>query len=96
MKQLVETDVYSSWFAELRDNKVKAIINARLRRVEIGNFGYCEPVGEGVSELKIHYGSGYRIYFQQRGIEVVILLAGGDKSTQSRDIKTALELARNI
>ena len=63
---------------------------------EDGNFGDCEPVGEEVSEMRIHYGPSYRVYFAQRGMEVVILLAGGDKSTQSRDIKTALEIARQL
>ena len=68
----------------------------RIGRIESGNFGDCEPVGEGVSEMRIHYGPGYRVYFKQRGLEVVILLAGGDKSTQSKDIKTALKLAREL
>ena len=71
-------------------------IQASIDRAEDGNFGDCEPVGEGVSEMRIHYGPGYRVYFAQRGMEVVILLAGGDKSTQSRDIKTALEIARQL
>ncbi len=74
----------------------KARINARLRRAELGNFGDCEPVSEGVSEMRIHYGLGYRVYFLQRGYEVFILLVGGDKSTQSRDIKIALQLARKL
>ncbi len=68
----------------------------RIGRVELGNFGDCEPVGEGVSEMRIHYGPGYRVYFMQRGLEVVILLAGGEKSTQSKDIKAALKLARKL
>jgi len=71
-------------------------VQVRIDRAEDGNFGDCEPVGEGVSEMRIHYGPGYRVYFVQRGIEIVILLAGGNKSTQSKDIKTALELARKI
>ncbi|MDD5037162.1 MAG: type II toxin-antitoxin system RelE/ParE family toxin [Methylococcaceae bacterium] len=96
MKQLVETSHYTDWFSSLRDAKAKAIINARLRRIELGNFGDCGPVGEGVSELRIHYGPGYRVYFVQRGLEIVILLAGGDKSSQAGDIKTALELARQL
>ena len=74
----------------------KARINARLRRAELGNFGDCEPVSEDVSEMRIHYGLGYRVYFLQRGYEVFILLVGGDKSTQSRDIKIALQLARKL
>jgi putative addiction module killer protein len=71
-------------------------IQARIDRAEDGNFGDCAPVGEGVSEMRIHFGQGYRVYFVQRGLEVVILLAGGDKSTQSKDIKNALELAREL
>lgn len=71
-------------------------MQARIDRAEDGNLGDCEPVGEGVSEMRIHYGPGYRVYFVQRGIEILILLAGGNKSTQSKDIKTALEIARQI
>lgn len=71
-------------------------IQARIDRVEDGNFGDIAPVGEGVSELRIHFGPGYRVYFTQRGLNVVILLAGGDKATQSKDIKNALELARKL
>lgn len=96
MLQLVKTDEYTEWFARLRDRKAKDIILARLRRVELGNFGDCEPVGEGVSELKIHYGPGYRIYTMKLGIEIVVLLAGGNKSTQQRDITSALVMAREL
>lgn len=96
MNQFVETSTFADWFSCLRDAQAKARINARLRRAELGNFGDCEPVGEGVSEIRIHYGPGYRVYFLQRGYEVFILLAGGDKSTQSKDIKTALQLARKL
>ena len=71
-------------------------VQVRIDRAEDGNFGDCEPVGEGISEMRIHYGPGYRVYFVQRGIEIVILLAGGNKSTQQKDIKTALEIARQI
>lgn len=74
----------------------KASIQARIRRAELGNFGDCKPVGQGVSEMCIHVGAGYRVYFTQRGMELVILLAGGDKSTQPHDIKTALELAQQL
>lgn len=71
-------------------------IQARIRRAELGNFGDCEPVGEGVSEMRVHHGLGYRVYFVQQGAEIVILLAGGDKSTQKKDIKVALELAQQL
>ena len=71
-------------------------IQVRIDRAEDGNFGDCQPVGEGVSEMRIHYGPGYRVYFMQRGMEIVILLAGGDKSTQAKDIKAALKIARQL
>ena len=96
MKTIHTTKVFDDWFAGLRDKQAMRRIQARIDRAEDGNFGDCEPVGEGVSEMRIHYGSGYRVYFTQRGMEIVILLAGGDKTTQSRDIKTALEIARQL
>jgi len=96
MKTIVSTNIFDQWFASLRDKRAKALIEARLRRVELGNLGDCEPVGEGVSELRIHWGAGYRVYFIQRGLELVVLLAGGDKSTQTRDIKTAIEVAKQL
>ena len=96
MNRIVQSSLYADWFAKLRDAKTRAIIDARLRRLELGNAGDCEPVGEGVSELRIHHGAGYRIYFVQRGVEVIVLLAGGTKSSQSKDIKTALALAKTI
>ena len=74
MNQFIETDSFADWFGGLRDAQAKARINARLRRAELGNFGDCEPVGEGVSEMRIHYGPGYRVYWMQRGHEVFILL----------------------
>jgi putative addiction module killer protein len=96
INQFIATDVYTEWFSSLRDVQAKARINARLRRAELGNFGDCEPVGEGVSEMRIHYGPGYRVYWVKRGNEIFILLAGGDKSTQAIDIKNALQLARKL
>lgn len=96
MKAIHTTEVFDDWFAGLRDRQAAARIKMRIRRAEEGNFGDCEPVGEGVSEMRIHYGPGYRVYFAQRGMEVVILLAGGDKSTQSSDIKTVLKLAQKL
>ena len=96
MIEVRQTEEYSEWFAKLQDKQARARINARIRRLSLGNPGDVKPVGEGVSELRIDYGPGYRVYFLQRGREVVILLAGGDKRTQQKDIETALELARNL
>jgi putative addiction module killer protein len=96
MKNILTTEQFDLWFATLKDRSAVRRIQARIDRTEQGNFGDCEPVGEGVSEMRIHYGPGYRVYFVQQGIKVVILLAGGDKSTQKKDIKVALELAREL
>ncbi|WP_336332285.1 type II toxin-antitoxin system RelE/ParE family toxin [Pseudomonas putida] len=96
MRTLIQTETYRRWFAALRDPRAKARINVRLRRVELGVMGDCKPVAEGVSELRIDYGPGYRVYFVQRGYEVIILLGGGDKASQARDIKSALKLARDL
>ena len=98
MKKIFTTDKIDSWFTLLRDNQAKRRIQARIDRAESGHFGDCKPVGEGVSEMRIDVGPGYRVYFIQRGegLEIVILLAGGDKSTQNQDIKTALQLAREL
>ncbi len=96
MVTIRETKIYSRWFAALRDRKARARIQTRLDRLQLGLLGDVKPVGEGVSELRIDYGPGYRVFFVQRGQELVILLAGGDKSTQEKDIKIALDLARNI
>lgn len=96
MIEIRQTDVYVQWFAKLRDRQARARIDVRIRRLSLGNPGDVRPVGEGVSELVINYGPGYRIYYVQRGSTVIILLAGGDKSTQGRDIRIALELARQV
>ncbi|MDA8088892.1 MAG: type II toxin-antitoxin system RelE/ParE family toxin [Nitrospiraceae bacterium] len=96
MIEVRQTGKYSEWFDTLRDGQARARINARIRRLSLGNAGDVKPVGAGVSEMRIDYGPGYRVYFTNRGREVVILLAGGDKRTQERDIRTALELARNL
>jgi putative addiction module killer protein len=90
------TETFDAWFAGLHDRKAKARIQARIDRAEEGNFGDCEPVGKGVSEMRIHHGAGYRVYFKRLGRGWVVLLAGGDKSTQQADIKSALRLAREL
>lgn len=96
MKTIHTTETFDDWFGRLRDGMAQKRIQARIRRAELGNFGDCGPAGEGVSEMRIHYGPGYRVYFAQRGMEIIILLAGGDKSTQNKDIKTALNLVRQL
>jgi putative addiction module killer protein len=96
MIEVRKTEVFSSWFNSLRDKRAKARIQARIDRVEVGHFGDVAPVGEGVSELRIFYGPGYRVYFVKQGLAVVILLSGGDKSTQNSDIVQAKELAKQI
>ncbi|MFQ6758762.1 MAG: type II toxin-antitoxin system RelE/ParE family toxin [Deltaproteobacteria bacterium] len=96
MIEIRKTEKYARWLDGLRDIKARARIQARVERLAAGNAGDVKPVGEGVSELRINYGPGYRVYFTKRGRELVILLAGGDKSTQAGDIKTALHLACNL
>ena len=96
MLEIRQTDVYARWFRRLRDKQAKARINARIRRLSLGNPGNVRAVGEGVSELRIDYGPGYRVYFVQRGQFWAILLAGGDKSTQDQDIEKARNLAREL
>ena len=96
MTEIRKTEVYARWLDDLLDVRGRARILARVERLATGNPGDVKPVGEGVSELRIDYGLGYRVYYKQHGREIVILLAGGDKSTQARDIKTALRLARNL
>ena len=96
MIEIRETQLYARWFSNLRDRRAKARIDTRIRRLSLGNPGDVTPVGEGVSELRIDYGPGYRVYFIQRGATVIILLAGGDKRTQQKDIQQALEFARGL
>lgn len=96
MIELRQTNEYVEWFASLRDRQARARIDARIRRLSLGNPGDVKPVGEGVSELRIDYGPGYRVYFAQRSRTLVVLLAGGDKRTQNRDIKLAQTLARAL
>ena len=96
MVEVRQTEVYAQWFNGLRDLRARARIDARIRRLSLGNPGDVRPVGEGVSELRIDYGPGYRVYYAQRGQALVVLLAGGDKATQDRDIRAAIELARGL
>lgn len=94
--ELHKTDLYARWLDNLRDIRARARIQARVERLAAGNPGDVKPVGEGVSELRINYGPGYRVYYKKEDYGVVILLAGGVKRTQINDIKTALRLARNL
>jgi len=96
MLEVRQTANYVAWFASLRDRVAKVRIDIRIRRLSLGNPGDVRPVGEGVSELRVDYGPGYRIYFVQQGREYVVLLAGGDKSSQDQDIRDAKALARNL
>jgi putative addiction module killer protein len=96
MIEIRKTATFAKWIDGLRDLRARARVLARIERLAAGNAGNVKPVGEGVSELIIDYGPGYRVYFRKRGRSLVILLAGGDKRTQSRDISTALRLARNL
>jgi len=94
--EIRKTDLFAHWLDELRDIQARARVQSRIERLAAGNPGDVEPVGEGVSELRINYGPSYRVYFKQHGSELNILLAGVDKRTQAKDIKTALRLARNL
>ncbi len=94
--EIQQTEVFSRWFRRLRDREARVRIDKRIRRLAQGNLGDAAPVGEGVSEIRIPYGPGYRVYFVQRGKSLIILLAGGDKDSQRRDIPRALDLARRL
>jgi putative addiction module killer protein len=96
MIEIKQTETYFKWEHKLKDQRAKAAIAARVFRLANGLLGDVSPVGQGISELRIHYGPGYRIYFKQNGNEIVILLCGGDKSTQSKDIETAKKLAKEL
>ncbi len=96
MFQIRKTETYAQWLDGLRDIHARARVQVRVERLAAGNPGDVRPVGEGVSEMRIDYGPGYRVYYTQRGREVVVLLAGDDKRSQVTDIKTALRLARNL
>jgi putative addiction module killer protein len=94
--EIRQTETYSAWFGRLKDVRARARVLVRIRRLSLGNPGDVAPVGEGVSELRIHYGPGYRVYYTARGDTLVILLAGGVKKSQQRDIAKAIELARSL
>jgi len=96
MIEIRRTETYAKWLDGLRDIQARARVLVRVERLATGNPGDVRPVGEGVSELRIDYGPGYRVYFTRHGQKVVILLAGGDKRTQAKDIKTALGLVQNL
>jgi putative addiction module killer protein len=94
MPTVRQSETFSGWLHDLRDAKARTKILVRIQRLADGNPGDVGPVGEGVSELRLHYGPGYRVYFVSRGAEIVLLLCGGDKSSQARDIETAKRLAK--
>jgi putative addiction module killer protein len=96
MLEVRQTAEYASWFASLRDRAAKSRIDIRVRRLSLGNAGDVKPIGEGVSELRVDFGPGYRVYFIQKAAVYIVLLAGGDKSTQDKDIRTAKLLARDL
>jgi putative addiction module killer protein len=94
--EIRKTEAFTRWLDELHDIRARARVQVRIERLAKGLAGDVKPVGEGVSELRIDYGPGYRVYFMKHGRDIIILLAGGDKRTQASDIKTALHLARNL
>ena len=96
MIEIRKTPTFAKWIDGLRDMRARARVLARIERLAVGHAGDVKSVGEGVSEMRIDYGPGYRVYFRRRGRSLVILLAGGDKASQRRDINTALRLARNL
>ncbi|AVT78364.1 addiction module protein [Rhodopseudomonas palustris] len=96
MSTIRKTQEFERWLRNLRDSRARVRILLRLDRLELGNPGDVAPIGEGVSELRVHYGPGYRVYFVERGATLVVLLCGGDKSSQAADIATAKRLAREL
>jgi putative addiction module killer protein len=92
---LRQTDAFQKWRTRLKDERARALIASRLDRLAFGHTGDARPVGQGIGELRIHYGPGYRIYFHKRGKTIIVLLCGGSKSTQASDIKTAKRLAED-
>ena len=96
MIEIRKTEIFAKWIDSLQDIRGRARIQTRIERLATGNPGDVKPVGEGVSEMRIDHGPGYRVYYIQRERTMIILIAGGDKSTQAKDIKTALHLAQNL
>ena len=96
MNTFLRTEEFDKWLSTLKDKIGRARIVYRIRSAEHGNLGDCEPVGEGVSEMRVHVGPGYRVYYTRRGEVIYLLLLGGDKSSQKRDIKRAIEIARAL
>ena len=96
MIEIRQTAAFATWLRTLRDRRAKARIQVRIDRLQLGLPGDVRPVGEGVSEFRIDYGPGYRVYFTRRGQEIIVLLAGGDKRTQDRDIKKAIQLSHDL
>ena len=93
MRELKQTETFRKWRTKLKDERARVLIASRLDRLAFGHAGDAEPVGEGISELRIHHGPGYRVYFKQRGDTIIVLLCGGDKGSQDKDIKAARRLA---
>lgn len=96
MFEVRTTDEFDQWLSDLADERAKTKIASRLARLRFGNAGDAKPVGEGVSEMRVHHGPGYRIYYKQTGQTIIVILCGGDKSTQSNDIKRAKQMAAEL
>lgn len=96
MKVIQTTQTFNDWFGTLRDKAIKTRIQVRIDRAAHGNYGNYKSVGQGISEMRLHFGAGYRLYFIEHGTEIIILLAGGDKASQANDIETAIRLAQEL
>jgi putative addiction module killer protein len=94
--QVLETEAFAAWLSALKDSAAKTRIVARIKRLAAGSAGDAKPVGEGVSELRFHFGPGYRVYFGRRGAKLIVILGGGDKDSQTKDVEAALELWREL